>query len=388
MTIALPSHFSLSGPTLYGERGSILTEATITVREGKIETVGSKQVSTGKNISLPHTYHVVPGFIDVHIHGCNGADVMEGSEQALQALANQLPRFGVTAFLATTMTDAVPRIESALKSVQAYRAEEGAELLGVHLEGPFLSKKALGAQPIECVRAPDVSLFERWQALSGNRIKLTTLAPEEDRDFSLIRHLVSHGVIASIGHTHATYEETKRAIEMGCTHATHLFNAMRCFHHRDPGCVGAILRSQSVIIELIADGLHLHPATLALVVQAVGLDRCVLISDGLSLAGLPAGKYSVSNQTILVDETSAQLPNGTLAGSLLMLDQAVRNMQTYLNLPLHEVIRCVTETPAKHLKLFDRIGSLTVGKDADIVVLDEQYRVVMTICKGQLSYAK
>ncbi len=343
----------------------------------------------------------IPGFIDLHIHGAGGADVMDATEEALNRIAGTLPREGTTSFLATTITEAPERIERAVMNIGRY-VEKGkrvvgndegemeggrAEILGIHLEGPFLSRKHAGAQPVESILPGDLALFQHWQEISGHLIRLVTLAPEEEGVLSLIRYLHETGVISSIGHTDATLEQVRRGVEAGATHVTHLFNAMRGMHHREPGTAGAALLMNQLMVELIADGIHVHPEVVALTYRMKGKEGITLITDAMRAKCLGNGKYELGGQEVFVADGKATLADGTLAGSVLTMDKGVRNMMRFSGCTLEEAIRMASYNPAKELHLLHRKGSLAVGKDADILLLNEENELVFTFCRGRLAYS-
>ncbi|WP_138419534.1 N-acetylglucosamine-6-phosphate deacetylase [Aquibacillus sediminis] len=329
----------------------------------------------------------IPGFIDGHIHGANGADVMDATPEALRAMATILPKEGTTSFLATTITQSPTNIEHALKNVATYRNEEGeAEIIGVHLEGPFIEEKKAGAQPREYILAPSKQQFDEWQQLSGNKIKTITLAPEKDVDGSFINYLYEQGVNVSAGHTEASFEDMKRAVEFGVRQVTHICNAMTPIHHRDIGVVGAAFQLEKLRSELISDGIHVSPAMMDLIYQNVGSDRLMLITDALRAKCLQPGTYDLGGQEATVSEDRATLADGTLAGSILRLIDGAKNMIDYTDATMKQVIEMASTNPAKQLDVFDRKGTLAIGKDADIVVVDDELTIHYTICRGKISY--
>jgi N-acetylglucosamine-6-phosphate deacetylase len=257
----------------------------------------------------------------------------------------------------------------------------GAEILGINLEGPFLSSAKPGCQKIDYFIAPDINLFKHWQKLTNNLIKIVTVAPELPNSLPFIEFLRRKGIIAACGHSNATYEEAIAAIKAGCTECTHLFNAMQNVHHRDPSIVTACLLSDQVMAEIIADGVHMHPAMLQLAFKLKGADRIVLISDAIRAKYLSDGMYEFGGQQVMVKNNAAKLSDGTLAGSLLKMDTALRNMIKFTGCSLLDAIKMTSVNPAKQLNIFDHKGSIAVGKDADLVVLDESFKVRHTINK-------
>jgi N-acetylglucosamine-6-phosphate deacetylase len=340
-------------------------------------------------LNFPEKFYIVPGFIDLHVHGARGHDVMDGTASALENISSALAEEGTTAFLATTMTAAPAAIEQAVVAVRDFMQKQnarGAAILGLHLEGPFIAAAKMGAQPGDKILAPNVALMKQWQALSDNNVRLVTLAPELADSDALIKFLHLQKIVASIGHTNATYAQTMSAIDAGCTHATHLFNAMRGIHQREPGTVTAALLAQSVMVELILDGVHLHPAIVQLVLRTKGIEGIVLVTDAMRAKCLADGCYELGGQSVAVSQGEARLADGTLAGSVLKMSSALQNMLEFTGCSLVDALRMVAENPARVLGIFDRKGSIVVGKDADVVVLDEKLNVVMTVCGGQVVY--
>lgn len=380
---------------IYAEHETI-QKGYLTIQNGKIEAISrvdeSQSFNDYKRIELPPSFKVIPGRIDMHIHGANGADVMDATHVALSTMAQTLPKEGTTSFLATTITQSPHAIENALRNVASYKkhaTENGvADVIGIHLEGPFLNKKKAGAQPREHLQSPSVEQFKKWQTLAGGLIKVVTLAPELPGGEELIHYLKQHGAIASIGHTNATYSDVVDAVKAGATQMTHLFNGMRGIHHRDPGAPGAAFMLKGVKVELIADGIHVHPEILNLTYQLKGANDLLLITDAMRAKFLKNGTYDLGGQKVTVENGKATLKDGTLAGSVLSMNEAVMNMKKFTNCTLEETIIMTSVNPAKQLGLYDKIGSLTTGKDADIVILDEQFDIYMTICKGKIAYRK
>lgn len=362
----------------------------IGIANGKIAEIGEGEPSRqymkevdGKN------HYALPGFIDGHIHGAAGADTMDATQESLHTIAAWLPNEGTTAFLATTITQDQGAIEAALEQVDLFSAQTGeAELIGVHLEGPFVNPKKAGAQPLSHIQKPDVELFRKWRQLSGGNIRVVTLAPECDEDYRLTELLASERIVASAGHTDASFEQMKEAARHGIGQLTHLCNQMNGIHHRDVGAVGAGFLLSTLSSELIADGIHVAPEMLRLIYQNVGPERLILITDSLRGKGLEDGTYDLGGQAVTVKEGKALLPDGTLAGSMLQMKDAVCNMAAFADASVLDIAKMTAENPAKQYKIYDRKGSLTKGKDADIVLLDDQLTLQATYCRGNLAYQK
>lgn len=315
---------------------------------------------------------------------------MDATTQALQTMAKALPGEGTTSFLATTITQVNEAIEQALINASDYiehhQSSGKAEILGIHLEGPFVNPNKAGAQPVEHIIDPNLETFKKWQELSKNTIKLVTLAPERPGGLEFIKYLNKNGIIASIGHSDATYEEVTKAITAGATQVTHLFNQMAGLHHREPGVVGAALLRDELKAEIIADGVHVRPEIVKLAYNQKHSEGLILITDAMRAKCLKNGIYNLGGQDVTVKDGKAVLSDGTLAGSILKMGQAVKNMLAYTDCPLESAIEMASVNPAKQLNVFDRKGSIAAGKDADLVILDENHDIVMTFCKGKLAF--
>lgn len=338
---------------------------------------------------FPSDYYLLPGFIDLHIHGAHGHDVMDGTQEAFLGMSHALATEGVTGFLATTMTAEDEAIEAVLKQIPKAKQEaKGAAILGVHLEGPFIAEAKRGAQSGRVREAPKAALMRQWQELAQGLIKIVTLAPELQGALPFIHTLHEMNIIASIGHTDATYEETNAAIAAGATQATHLFNAMRGLHQREPGALGALLLSDRITAELIVDGYHLHPAIIDLCFRLKGKDHLVLVTDAMRAKCLGNGHYDLGGQAVTVEKGKASLKDGTLAGSTLRMPTALKNMVEFSHCSLAEAIYMATLTPARALLLDNRKGTIEVGKDADLIVMNPHYEVVLTMREGQAIFKR
>lgn len=380
--------------TIYAE-DRIIENGYIEINGTEIKQIGSMNDfnPTGEDIvhSFDISYSLIPGMIDLHIHGAAGSDVMDADPKALEIMATTLPKEGTTSFLATTMTTAKRDIEKALDNIAAYIPDQltgKAEILGAHLEGPFLSPKRAGAQHPDNIIEPDVELFKTWQKRSGDNIKLVTLAPERNGGLELTAHLKNTGVVASIGHSDAVYEEVEAAIKAGVTHATHLFNGMRGLHHREPGVAGAVLLHDEVTCEMIVDGIHIAPKMVKFAYKNKGSEGVVLVTDSMRAKCLGAGTYDLGGQEVIVNDERAVLNDGTLAGSILKLNDAARNMMKYSDCTLLDITKMTAVNPAKEINVFDRKGSIKPGKDADLVIVNDQLEVIMTFCRGKLAYSR
>lgn len=341
----------------------------------------------GPRLSLPASWHIVPGFIDAHIHGARGADVMDATPAALAAIAGCLPAEGTTAFLATTMTGSAEAIEAALTNVAHFRPRPGqAEVLGIHLEGPFISPDKAGAQPVAHVVPPEIKQFQRWQQASGQQIRVVTLAPEQPGGTDLITWLTAQGIKASIGHSACNAAQAEAAIRAGAGRGTHLFNAMDGLHHRQPGAACALLNAEQTRCEIIADGLHVAPAMVALAHHVLGSRRLMAITDAMRAKGLGDGEHELGGQAVQVRNGQARLADGTLAGSVLHLDAAFRNLLAFTGCQWADAVAMSSTNAAHDLGVAHRKGHLDAGFDADLVVLDEQQQVRLTVCRGQVAH--
>ena len=351
--------------------------------------LGFEDETAAEEIKIPSGATVYPAFIDTHVHGAGGADAMDGSVSALSVIAETLAKEGTASFLATTMTQSVENITRALSAVKDYMAagsEKGAEVLGVHLEGPFIAEKYKGAQPLEYIAAPDAEVFFKYQNASGGAIKIVTLAPENEGAEKFISALAADGVIASIGHTSAKFADIEKAVAAGATNVTHTYNAQTPLHHRDIGTVGAALLLDCLQTEVIADTIHVSVPALKLLVKNKPDDKINLITDAMRAKGLPDGESELGGQKVFVKNGEARLVDGTLAGSVLKMNIAVKNMVEKVGVPLLKAVDFATANPAKSLGIFDKKGSIKKGKDADFAVLDEEFNVIMTIRAGKIIY--
>jgi N-acetylglucosamine-6-phosphate deacetylase len=327
---------------------------------------------------------VSAGFIDLQVNGGFGVEVGDSAE-AIRHLSRHLPATGVTSFLPTLVSSAAELYPRACEAFVAGRETCGATALGLHLEGPFLSRRRAGAHRASAIEGASEMIFESF--LAAGVLRLVTLAPEEAGGLDLIRRLRSQGVVVSLGHTDATFDEFTLGLDAGATMATHLFNAMSAFNHRAPGAVGAALVDDRVTVGLIADGVHCHPASVRLAVRAKGVERVALVTDAIAGAGMRPGVYQLDGRDILVDETLAKLPDGKLAGSVLSMDRAVRNVVEWTGSSVAEACRMASEVPAKVLGL-DSKGTLAPGKDADLVLLDDKLHVTATFLSGEVVFKR
>ena len=328
--------------------------------------------------------YVSPGFIDIHIHGAGGYDTMDATAEALRVISTTIASKGVTAYLPTTMTMDASSIYCALDAIREAMKKEtvGAKILGAHMEGPFINEKYKGAQKADNIIKPNYDIIKDYLDI----IKIITLAPEKDVDHSFIKKVKgTSNITLSIGHSDASYEEAINAIDHGISHATHTFNAMTPLNHRKPGIVGAIFTSD-ITCELIADMIHIHPALYSLLINVKKKDKIALITDSMRAGCMKGGIYELGGQKVIVEEGAARLEDGTLAGSVLTLNVAVKNMINHSDLEIYEAVAMASIIPAKVIHMEDKKGSLELGFDADIVIFDENIDVFLTIVEGKIVF--
>jgi N-acetylglucosamine-6-phosphate deacetylase len=363
----------------------------VAVEDGHITALDSgraMEIPAGRVLDFPGLI-LAPGFIDIHIHGGAGRDAMEASESALAMIELQLVKHGVTAYLPTTVTARNEKILGALdglaKSIAAPNRKAGrASPLGIHLEGPFISHEKRGVHPPENLIPPSPQAFERfWQAAAGT-IRMMTVAPELPGAVETIRHARTLGVHSSLGHSNATYLEAQAGISAGADHATHTFNAMRPLDHRDPGILGAVLETNELTADIIADGIHVHPSVLNLFLRAKGADHAILITDAISATGMPDGVYNLGGLEVQVSNGRCEY-QGKLAGSVLTLDRAIRNVMAFAGWELQHAVKLATLNPARLLGILDERGLVATGRRADLVVLTPEGKVVHTILGGEIA---
>jgi len=321
------------------------------------------------------------GFIDIHIHGSAGADVMDATPDSLERIAVTILQTGTTAFLGTTMTMKSEDIIKALDNIKQHPPKSGAKLLGVHLEGPFINPAKHGAQNANFIQKPNMDLIEPYMDI----IKMITLAPEVEEAESFICYIKKHypNTLLSIGHSNASYEQSLESFGWGVSHATHLFNAMNPLHHRQPGIVGAVLSDEQISCDIIADLVHIHPSFFTLIAKLKS-NNLVLITDAIRAGCLQCGTYMLGGQEVIVKNGVAKLNNGTLAGSLLKLNEALRNFDNHTEVTLPELIAMVTSVPARKLGL--KLGKLEHGYPADLVLFDGNFEVLKTFVDGELKF--
>lgn len=364
-----------------------VVKKSVIVKDGKIEKIVDN-CDCPDLIELSEDKIVVPGFIDKHVHGGNNSDGMYSSLEDAKNISKTIASEGVTSYLITTMTQSKENITSALVNAKEFIEKynyEGAKPIGIHLEGPFISKKYKGAQIESCIVPCDVNVFKDYQEASGNNIKQVTLAYEENGK-ELVNYLRDNNIVASLGHTDATCDQALEGVKEGITSFTHTYNAMKPLHHREAGVVGAALLADEAYCEMICDLIHLNKNAIKVLYKAKGKDKLIAITDGIEAKHLPDGQYQLGGQPVYVKNGEARLIDGTLAGSTLLMNKGLRNIKEVLELSLEDTINFATKNPAINLGVYDSKGSIKEGKDADFAVIDKDFNVYMTVCEGNVVF--
>jgi N-acetylglucosamine-6-phosphate deacetylase len=369
-----------------------LNDALILVDDGRIVALGHRDEVTVPEGALDYVaggMTVVPGFVDIHIHGAGGHDVMEASARALDRITSTVARYGTTSMVATTVTapvdDTCKSLEGIAKYVRKHASEDNgrfaAEILGMHLEGPFLSKAQRGVHPPESLEKPSTQLLDTFLKASDGLMRMITLAPELPGGVELVAHAAAAGLVVGMGHTDADYRQAREAIRAGARHAVHTYNAMRPFTHRDPGVIAAVMTEPDVTAEIIADLVHVAGPAIQVLLGVKGFDTVLAITDGIAATGMGDGTYRLGTFEVTVRDGVCRNSEGKLAGSTLTLDRALRNLVS-LHVPLLDAIRMMTILPARRLGLAGKKGILAVGSDADLVVLTPDLHVAGVMTRG------
>ncbi|MDU5108542.1 N-acetylglucosamine-6-phosphate deacetylase [Clostridium sp.] len=360
------------------EKGSVLIE------NGKIKEINPSNYDDEEVIDANGLY-LSPGFIDVHIHGAGGHDTMDGTFEAINEISKVIVKHGTTSFTPTTMTVAVEDIRKSMNVIKEAKEKgtDGAIVLGAHLEGPFISPKAIGAQNPNYLIPPTLENYNAMVGDAEDAVVSITIAPEIPGAKELIKELSQRGVVCSIGHTKATYNEAMEGIKCGCGHSTHLFNAMTPFAHREPGVVGAIFDSD-ITTETISDGIHVSYPSLRIAYKQKTSDKVLLVTDAMMACAMPDGMYALGGQDVVVKDGAARLLSGSLAGSILTLDKAVKNVYKNVGMPLYEAVKMASYNPAKHCKVSDRKGLIKEGYDADLLLFDEDINIKNVVVGGKV----
>lgn len=365
---------------------AVLTDHTLVIEGSTIAAiVPADMAPPDETIVDARGLWVVPGFIDVHVHGGDGYDTMDATPQAIHGMARFFARHGVTGYYPTTMSAPPEAIARAIENVAATpQPEDGAQHLGVHVEGPFLSKDFPGAQLADVLRLADPAEYAGW--FESGVVRLITLAPELPGGLDLIDAGVQRGIEFAIGHSGASYEQVITAADHGARQATHTFNGMLGLHHRNPGTLGGVLTEDRIFAQIISDGVHTHPAMVKLLVRAKGTGRVLLITDAIRAAGLPDGDYELGDQPVTVRNGICRIASGSLAGSTATMDGVLRNVMRFARLTLPEAIPMAAAVPAAAMNLAGKKGALQPGADADVVLLDDEAQVHVTIVCGRVVY--
>ena len=368
-----------------------LVNGSISIFDGKIEKIFENNFDLDEKdfdeiIDLNQKY-LGPAFVDVHTHGADGADAMDVSEEALRKISKYLAKEGTANFLATTLTSTKEILKNVLGIVAKLQDKDidGANIFGVHMEGPYFSVEYKGAQNEKYMKPAGIKELDEYLSVKKGLVKLFSISPHNQENLEAIKYLSDRDVVASVGHSAAKYEDVIKAVNYGLTHATHTYNAMKGFTHREPGVVGAVFNSDEIMAEIIFDKFHVHPEAVRTLIKIKGVDKVVCVTDSMSATGLPEGKYKLGELDVNVKDGQARLAmNDALAGSVLRMDGAFRNL-IELGYSITDVFKMTSTNAAKEFKL--NSGEIKVGKDADIVIMDKDYHVCMTFVKGKVKFS-
>ncbi|EHS1181942.1 N-acetylglucosamine-6-phosphate deacetylase [Vibrio vulnificus] len=365
-----------------------LQDAVLSVdSQGNISAIAAYDPQQHRTVTDLGAVSLMPGLIDSHVHGSQGCDVMDATHASLNTMSRYFASLGVTAFVATTVTAPVAKIRAALAQVAKSKQQgvEGAEILGAYLEGPYFTEKNKGAHPTQWFRELAVEELDNWISYSDNQLLKVALAPEKEGATAAIRYLANQGISVMLGHTDASYQQVKLALDAGAKGIVHCYNGMRGLHHRDPGVVGAGLLHPECYVEMIADGHHVHPAAIEVAHRCCG-SRMTLITDAMCATGMPDGQYTLGEYQVEMKQGVVTTQDGGLAGSTLTLIEGVKNIQRWLNLPFEQVWLMASHTPAKSLGIQHRLGTLEVGKRASMVALGSDFSIDKTWVNGRLVF--
>ncbi len=368
---------------------SIIESGSIVLENNLIKSINKESYSENTDIKIIDGTDLtaIPGLIDLHIHGANGVSITDKESDSLDRLSKSLTSFGITGFLWTTMAVSIEDMDWVMNQVSDFTHQQGAICYGVNIEGSFISTGRPGSHLTSHIFEAEIPLIDRWIKLSNNKIKIVTIAPEKTSE-QFIKHLVENNIIPSIGHSHANYDQTLEALKSGASYFTHLGNATGMIHQREPGIVGAALLDENSLIEIICDGVHLHSAIVKIFTKVKGWGNIVLVSDGTCVMGMKPGLYKWYDGYAKFDGTSLKLENDTIAGGVLPLNKALKNIIDFTNCPLIDAVKMTSSQPAKKLNIYDKYGSLEVNKIANIALINQDYEVEYTFVEGQLVYQK
>ena len=385
----MPGNLLITNCKLFDSSEKAKTTSVL-IEDGKIARVGKiKPAASYDNILDAQGRIIAPGFIDVHLQGAGGADVLDGTDEALRTISKTCVRFGTTSFLATTVFK--PNQKNQHLSLAAKYAGHdlgGANMLGIHLEGPFVSTEKRGMISPDCICPPSMKVLDKILDMTDGHLKIMTIAPELPGSLDIIQRLTELKVIASFGHSAATYEHTLDGFDAGISHVTHLFNTMAGLHHRSPGPLIAIFEIKNVTTQIIPDGVHIHPAVLKFAFETLGPERIIPITDGARALGLADGKYIYNGIEYESKDGAARYKDGTLIGTALGLNQLLKKLVTFTDCPFDVAIRTAAENPARLLGLDEKKGSIAPGKDADLVLLEPDFTVHTTIVAGKIVFQR
>lgn len=356
-------------------------EKNVVIKDGKFVDSSLKEAQDSELVDAQGLY-MIPGLVDIHFHGCMGADMCDGTKEVLDIIASYEASVGVTSVCPATMTIPKDELLRAMKNAGEYEYQGGAHLVGINMEGPFISPLKKGAQAEDNIMPCDYEYFCQLQEAAKGLIKLVDIAPEEAGAMEFIDK-VKDEVVVSLAHTASSYDTAKKAIEHGASHATHLFNGMSPMNHRDPGVIGATRDFKSCHVELICDGVHIHPSVIRATFSMFGPERMILISDSMRATGLEDGEYTLGGQAVTVRGNLAKLHDGTIAGSVTNLMDCMKFVVKEAEIPLEIAVMCATENPAKEIGIFKETGSITRGKRADFVLLDKDLNIVSVYIDGK-----
>ena len=372
----------INGRLIIGDK---IQNRVLVIAEKKIQDI-TDSVPCGMETLDAQGCYIAPGFINLHIHGLKGNDIMDGSFNAMNYISKELAKSGVTTFLATTSNDSRERTKQAIKEIgNSMVRVEGAKIAGIHMEGPFISREFKGAQNEEYILNPTIENFMDLCNNNESIVKIVTLAPEIDGAYKLIHYLKQKEIVVSIGHTGASYEQAMRSMTEGVSHATHTYNAMKGLHHRQPGTVGAIFNS-TVTAEFIADGIHVDYAALKILVKQKGVDKVIAVTDSIGPSGFDDGEYFSDGSKVYIKGNQVRFADGTLVGSTLEMNNAIYNLVNYVGIKLTDAVKMATTNPAKVIGLTDA-GEIKPGNIADIVLFDQDIKIHSTFVSGRKVYS-
>lgn len=370
----------------------VLHNHSVIIKDGKIENIIEDEtinLEDFKTVVDGEGLYLAPGFVDIHNHGNSGYDVMDATEEALDKMGEYHISNGVTSYLGTALTSSYENLKNAIKNIVDYKnKEDKSHIIGIHLEGPFFNSIKKGAQPEKYIDTPSVEKIQSLLDVSDGMLKMVSLAPELIGSMDLIRYLRAQDIVVAMAHSNAEYKAAKEGIENGITVATHLYNGMRNFTHREPGIVGASLTDDRVYCEIIYDRFHLHDAAVKVALKMKGYEKIILVSDAMMAAGLEDGEYDLGGQKVFVKDKLPRLESGSIAGSTLDLQRAVYNMINFLQVPINEAVKMASLNPAKAINMDKHLGSIEIEKEANMILFDDNIDIKKVFIGGNLSWKK